>query len=405
MNDETQALATISQAEEDTMAFELIQRQAKMYAQSDLVPKDYQNKIGNCVVAMEMANRLGMTFLQVAQSLYVVRGRPTWKAEFVIGRVNQSKAFKGNLHFKTEGEGRSKSCMAWTIDAETGERIEGEPVTWEMVERFGWHKPKKNKYTGEIEETMWIKMPGQMFRYRAAAFFSRIHCPEALMGLPVEGEVETYVEAEEVSPGSYEVTEEKGEDRPMGGRDTSPGGGADVPLGGGSSPSPDSSEPSIDLLSEKTPPQFSGHPQKPEEPSEPAWKGMNGKDFREFYNALTSPKAYWEALETGDKRTFSNRKKKWFGESAQFDDAGRLLSTPPGAAPPASSGSAAKPITYEQDNEIGRLITGNEDLQAEFRAYVFGEFDQENGDWSNLSEAEANQVISWLKQKVGEDVE
>ena len=33
-------------------------------------------------------------------------------------------------------------------------------------------------------------MPELMLAYRAAAFFARVYCPEILMGVQVEGEVE-----------------------------------------------------------------------------------------------------------------------------------------------------------------------------------------------------------------------
>ena len=46
-----------------------------------------------------------------------------------------------------------------------------------MVKAEGWGKK-------------WQTMPEQMYKYRAAAFFARTNCPEALLGLSVEGEAE-----------------------------------------------------------------------------------------------------------------------------------------------------------------------------------------------------------------------
>ena len=49
--------------------FELAQRKAKIYAQSDLVPKEYRDNIGNVLIAQNMAARMGADTLMVMQNL------------------------------------------------------------------------------------------------------------------------------------------------------------------------------------------------------------------------------------------------------------------------------------------------------------------------------------------------
>ena len=56
--------------------FEVAQRMATALASSTIVPKDYQNNPGNCLIALEMANRLKTSPMMVMQNLYVVNGRP-----------------------------------------------------------------------------------------------------------------------------------------------------------------------------------------------------------------------------------------------------------------------------------------------------------------------------------------
>ena len=46
------------------------------------------------------------------------------------------------------------------------------------------------KAEGWTFNSKWRNMPEQMLAYRAAAFFARIHCPEALMGAQTVEEVQ-----------------------------------------------------------------------------------------------------------------------------------------------------------------------------------------------------------------------
>ena len=60
--------------------WELAQRIAKAFAASDLVPKQYQGNLPNCLIALEMANRMGASPLMIMQNLYVVHGTPGWSS-------------------------------------------------------------------------------------------------------------------------------------------------------------------------------------------------------------------------------------------------------------------------------------------------------------------------------------
>ena len=60
--------------------FEHAQRVAVMLSKTDLVPAQFQNNVGNCIVALEMANRIGASPLMVMQNLYIVHGKPAWSS-------------------------------------------------------------------------------------------------------------------------------------------------------------------------------------------------------------------------------------------------------------------------------------------------------------------------------------
>src|SRR5665648_1164785 len=58
----------------NSISFEFTQRAASLLSKSTIVPKDYQNNIPNCVIALNMASRMGADPLMVMQNLYIVYG-------------------------------------------------------------------------------------------------------------------------------------------------------------------------------------------------------------------------------------------------------------------------------------------------------------------------------------------
>ncbi len=157
----------------NTDSFELAQRAGKMLASSDLVPKQFQNNIPNCVIALNIASRLGADPFAVLQSLYIVHGRPAWSSQFLIAMVNASGRYSP-LQFRMTGQGESAACVAWARHLETDEVVEGPEVSIKMAKAEGWYNKSGSK---------WQTLPQLMLRYRAAGFFARLYCPDLCLGM------------------------------------------------------------------------------------------------------------------------------------------------------------------------------------------------------------------------------
>lgn len=207
---------------------------AQILSNSSLVPKDYRcfiptkeygklqydnqgnvigennpNATANCLIALNMANRMGYDPLMIMQNLYIIEGRPAWSSQFIIAAINACGKFSP-LRFEivnhgmtdveytvTQGYGKNKtseniktqienvSCVAWAIEKATGERIESAKIDMVMAVKEGWYQKNGSK---------WQTMPDQMLRYRAAAFFGRIYAPEILMGIYSADEVRDFVD-------------------------------------------------------------------------------------------------------------------------------------------------------------------------------------------------------------------
>lgn len=156
-----------------TGSFEVAQRMAKQLSASAIIPTEYQGNISNCIVALELASRLNASPLAVMQNCDVIHGKPSFRASFMIGLINGSGKFATDLQFALHGDGDARTCIAWVID-QGGTRIEGPPISIKMAKDEGWYSRNGSK---------WQTLPELMLRYRAAAFFARLHTPDLLLGM------------------------------------------------------------------------------------------------------------------------------------------------------------------------------------------------------------------------------
>ena len=156
--------------------FQMAKQAAEMLASSSMVPTTYQNNPGSCFIALNTALRLRMDPLMIMQNLYVVQNRPSWSGQFAIALVNICPKFSATW-FEYRNEEDFQKGVRMCAQLKTGQNVYGTWITPEMVKAEGWGKK-------------WQTMPEQMYKYRAAAFFARTNCPEALLGLSVEGEAE-----------------------------------------------------------------------------------------------------------------------------------------------------------------------------------------------------------------------
>ena len=166
------------------------------------------NATSNCLIALNMANRMGYDPLMIMQNLYIIEGRPAWSSQFIIAAINACGKFDP-LQFEIVNEGEKEieyvnsywengkklsakatvklenlTCIAWTTDKK-GNRLQSDKISMEMAVKEGWYQKNGSK---------WQTVAGQMLRYRAAAFFGRIYAPEILMGIYAADEIRDFVD-------------------------------------------------------------------------------------------------------------------------------------------------------------------------------------------------------------------
>lgn len=236
--------------------FEVMQRMAKMYTESTIIPEAYKGNIGNCVIALDMATRMGANPLMVMQNLYVVNGNPSWSSKFLIATINMSGKYSSlryrkrnlgkvgkvkynDIEWKTDPTGKSRKtivvkefdgteidnieCVAYATELSTGEILESDPITIDTAIKEGWYTKSGSK---------WVTMPSLMLTYRAAAFWQRMYCPEISMGFITKEEADDIQDAEYVEIPSKDKLSELAESAVIS------NGNSPVPEDKGSSPQP-----------------------------------------------------------------------------------------------------------------------------------------------------------------------
>lgn len=223
----------------DPAQFDTMQRVCKMFASSELVPDMYKTSeknpaekaISNCMIAIEIAQRVGASPLMVMQNMAPIYGKPSWSSKFLIATVNTCGRFdplqyrfteKGMLgmvdytDYVWDNATRTKKpitkqfdgrkimdveCVAYTTAKGSDQVLESSPVSLRLAIQEGWYTKNGSK---------WQTMLKQMLMYRAASFWTSAYAPELSMGMrTVEEQQDVYADFEEIKGVDAEVAQEK----------------------------------------------------------------------------------------------------------------------------------------------------------------------------------------------------
>lgn len=196
----------------DPVQFDTMQRVCKLFASSELVPDMYkvsdknpiEKAMANCMIAIEIAQRIGASPLMVMQNMVPIYGKPSWSSKFLVATVNTCGRFnplqyrfteKGMLgmvdytDYVWDNASRSKSavtkqfdgkkvmdieCVAYTTAKGSDKMLESSPVSIRLAIQEGWYTKNGSK---------WQTMTKQMLMYRAASFWTSAYAPELSMGM------------------------------------------------------------------------------------------------------------------------------------------------------------------------------------------------------------------------------
>ena len=170
----------------DTARFDHMYRIAKAMALSSLIPKhlvvanDPDATTANCFRVCNQAVRWGMDPFAVIDETYVVSGKLGYQGKLVAGVINTLAGLKRRLDATFTGTGDDLTITL------TGEFI-NENKPREIVVRLGDVKTDKD---------IWRKQPRQKLWYTAATQWARRHCPEIMLGIMTDDDIDRISESE-----------------------------------------------------------------------------------------------------------------------------------------------------------------------------------------------------------------
>lgn len=190
------ALRPAGQFDLSPQTFEQALTFSQYLADSDLVPKDFKGKPGNCLIAMQWGSELGLKPLQSLQNLAVINGRPALWGDAVIALVLSSPVCE---YVTEDDDGQTAYCRV---------KRKGAP---EQVRTFSMEDAKKAGLAGK--QGPWTQYPKRMRQMRARAFALRDVFPDVLRGMPIAEELQDMHTSSQAAPveknmGPAEVVEQ-----------------------------------------------------------------------------------------------------------------------------------------------------------------------------------------------------
>lgn len=169
----------------NTELFNNTYKMAQILATSDIVPTSFRGKTGNCIIAIDIANRLGLSPMVVMQNSQVVQGRFTWTGSACKAMIDSCGRYRKTRYVEVGEYGTDNYGVFLEAIDNDGEVVKGVTVTVAMAKKEGWYGKNGSK---------WQTMCDLMLRYRAAAFFLRTECASIAMGFLTTEEVEDITE-------------------------------------------------------------------------------------------------------------------------------------------------------------------------------------------------------------------
>lgn len=158
----------------DPAALQAVMNYCETLAKSDFIPKDYQDKPGNVLVAIQWGMEVGLQPLQAMQNIAVVNGRPSMWGDAVLALV------KGSSVYEYIKESFDDAKMIATCEV----KRKGEDA---VIRTFS--KGDAEKANLWSKSGTWQNYPKRMLQMRARAWALRDAFPDVLKGMAIAEEV------------------------------------------------------------------------------------------------------------------------------------------------------------------------------------------------------------------------
>lgn len=162
-------------------------KMAEILADSSIVPKDFQGRPGNVLIACQWGAEIGLQPLQAMQSIAVINGRPAIWGDAMLGLV-QGSGLLTDIVEEISPDGEIATC--------TVTRRGKSPV----VRQFTMSEAKKAGLAGKTGP--WQQYPRRMLQLRARGFALRDTFADVLRGVAIAEEAQDMPVMRDVTPGN-----------------------------------------------------------------------------------------------------------------------------------------------------------------------------------------------------------
>ncbi|MDO6706751.1 hypothetical protein [Photobacterium sp. 1_MG-2023] len=152
-------------------------RMAELMANSEMVPKDYQGKPGNVLVAVQMGAELGLKPVQSLQNIAVVNGRPSIWGDGLRALIMSAPDL---VDIKDEFENNTMKASC-TITRQ---------INGNHVQFLGEFTKEDAENAGLWGRNTWKSYPKKMLEWRAFGFAARKAYADRLRGISLAEEAQ-----------------------------------------------------------------------------------------------------------------------------------------------------------------------------------------------------------------------
>lgn len=175
------------------------------------VPRHLQKNPGDCLAVVMQATQWGMTPFVVAQKTHLVNGTLGYEAQLVNAVVNTMAPTKDRINYewfgdwsKVMGKFEERESKKKT-DEDTGKPLKYRVPAWSIKDEEGlgikvWATMKGENTPRVLElllvqartrnSPLWAEDPRQQIAYLAVKRWTRLHCPDVLLGVYTPDELE-----------------------------------------------------------------------------------------------------------------------------------------------------------------------------------------------------------------------
>jgi hypothetical protein len=157
-----------------------------MLAKSQMVPKCYQNKPNDTLVAMMMGAELGLNPIQALQNIAVINGKPAIYGDALLALVQSHPKFGGHKESFDENS-MTATCTVWRKGDEEQHTVTFSKFDAEKAGLWGKQGP-------------WQQYPKRMLMWRARGYALRDKFADALGGLITVEEAQDMPTERELNP-------------------------------------------------------------------------------------------------------------------------------------------------------------------------------------------------------------